>query len=127
MQNIINGVHYCGKPANGLAFKNATRPIKNDTGYACPEGYEVCQESFLSDKESAEYAICLPVDKQGVENCPITSFAFTLEGMTTEEADKYQQALTDGTDTIFYYSKSVKGLPIDELKITGGQPCWDMQ
>ena len=57
--------------------------------------------------DASEYALCVKDDGTGDENCPITSFAFTLDGKSADEAAKYKSANTinDQTSSKFYYSK----------------------
>ena len=83
-QSTVNGVKVCAKPASGMSLAKGVRPTKSGAAgvYDCPSGYKPCQESWLNDEESLEFALCIPSDQDASTVCPITSFAFTLEGMT---------------------------------------------
>ena len=71
--------------------------------------------------------ICVPEEQDIALVCPITSFAFTLEQMSTNEAKLYQKAKNEnsGSTNTFFFSKSAKSLPIDEIKISSSTPCWN--
>ena len=131
VQNIINGVKICGRRASGMAFAAAVRPTATDASgtYSCPSGYKPCQESWLADANAVEAALCIPADKDTNESCPITAFAFSLANISPEEAALYQRAATldPSSTTNFFFSKVVKQLPIDELKISASVPCWNQK
>lgn len=77
-----------------------------------------CNESFLSDPDLVEYALCIPDTADKGQDCPITSLSFTLDGMDESTAAKYQQRTANGSSTAhFYFSKSVAGMPIDSVEI----------
>ena len=82
LQNKINGVKICGKRADGSALEAVRRPSSPDGSiYSCPEGTKACNESFLANADLVEYAICIPETAAIDEDCPITSFAFTLQDL----------------------------------------------
>lgn len=77
VQNSINGVKVCGKRAKGASLANAVRPIMVDNAYQCPMGYKSCQTPMN------EFTMCTKGNGMSWdEDCPITSFAFTLDGMS---------------------------------------------
>ena len=47
--------------------------------------------------------------------------------MSANEAKLYKQAknVSSGSTNKFYFSKSAKSLPIEEIKISAGTPCWN--
>ena len=127
-QHSVNGIKVCGKRATGLSLASAVRPTKSaNSGYACPTGYMACNESFLTDADLVEFAMCIPDTQTSQENCPITSFAFTLEGMDEATAAKYEEVTAFGTSSTkeFYFSKSVAAMPIDSVKVGPTEPCWN--
>ena len=80
----------CGKRTSNLSYATSTRsPIKNnDIGYSCQAGFKACNEAWLTDAESAKFVVCIAENKS-FDECPITSFAFTLDGMNITEASLY--------------------------------------
>ena len=101
--------------------------MQNDGSYKCPDGTKACNESFLTDADQVEFAICIDSTADAPETCPITSFAFTRDYMTQSEADMYQQAanVNPQSTTKFFYSKSTPNHAIDEVTVGSDVPCWD--
>ena len=96
--------------------------------YSCPDGFNACNSSFLDEDDLVEYAICLPGYMSVEEECPITSFAFTLAGMDEAQAAKYQQAKSTSSSLEtpqFFFSKSVPNHAIDEVRVGSNAPCWN--
>ena len=93
----------------------------------CPSGFKACEDSFLASADLAEYAVCVEDSAVADEVCPITSFAFTLESMTVDEANLYQQASNEDPNSAskFYFSKKVVGHAIDEVRVLSNKPCWN--
>ena len=93
VQNILNGARYCGK-RGGTAFKDAVRP-KYDTvseTYVCPSGHLPCNEDAPNNESTfGEYTVCRPADQTIDDFCPITSFAFDLQGVEQNKRDKYRE------------------------------------
>ena len=56
-----------------------------------------CNEEWLSDADKAQHAICIPEYDDIEDDCPITSFAFSLNGMSASEKSQYKQADNFGT------------------------------
>ena len=65
--------------------------------YQCPENYVACNEEWLSNEFDAQHAICIPEYDDIEDDCPITSFAFSLDGMSASEKSQYKQADNFGT------------------------------
>lgn len=87
----------CGKRSESLKFQNVVRPEPLDGGgYQCPSGYEACQPSWLTDATKLQYVVCVTDSIDLNANCPITSFAFTLDGMEASEAAMYTKATIYG-------------------------------
>ena len=86
-----------------------------------------CNENWLSDAALVEFAMCIPDTQDKSESCPITSFAFTLEGMDAATAAMYEKkvAINGASSQEFYFSKSVAAMPIDTVKVGPTQPCWN--
>jgi len=93
--------------------------------YACPTGFKACQESWLGDPAALEKVICIADNQDRSAACPITSFAFTLDHMTTLEASQYEKVQTqDAPYSQIYISRSALSLPIDKVKVSASTPCW---
>lgn len=118
VQNSVNGMRVCGKRSTGVAFVDAKRrPVKSSNGgYACPSGYKACNEEWLSSTTDREFVTCISSEKSLEGECPITSFALTLEGMDSETAALYSKAAQheESTGTL-YYSKKVANHPIYDV------------
>ena len=71
----------CGKRSLDGALRNAERPVKTNSGNFCTEGFKACNEEFLTSATLVEYAICIPDSADRDLSCPITAFAFSLDGM----------------------------------------------
>ena len=74
--------------------------------------------------------ICRPSDQTAADYCPITSFAFDLSGVPTDQQSMYTEVqLSSGgsvvADRSFYYSKSVVQHGINNIRLQGSTPCKD--
>ena len=74
--------------------------------------------------------ICRPSDQTAADYCPITSFAFDLSGVPTDEQSLYTEVQLSRsgsvvTDRNFYYSKSVVQHGINNIRLQGNTPCKD--
>jgi len=124
----VNGIKVCGKRAQGMSLSQAVRPSRGSNGhYSCPTGYKACQESWLEDPAAVEFVFCVRQDLKPADVCPITSFAYTLSGMSAENAAKYFSAPTINSSRSdkFYFSKTVAQMPIDDIKLSAAPPCWN--
>ena len=84
VQNILNGVRYCGNKSSKFDFLSATRPIfdSETDRWRCPGGevgepqYKACNEDWFDIEGGEEYVICMkePVDLE--KECPITDVTF---------------------------------------------------
>lgn len=90
VQNRIKSMRYCGK-RHDLAFKDMVRPVQvaesgdllTTNKYACPKGYEPCNQAFFSEPtpsgiDGHDYVICYPEDQTKQLYCPITSVKFQI-------------------------------------------------
>lgn len=108
----------CGKRSAGnLALADANRrPVKsgNDV-YACPSGFKACNEEWLASSIDKEFVTCIPTSLS-FDECPITSYALTLDGMDSATAALYSQAAKhEKSSGTLFFSKKVANHPIYEI------------
>ena len=69
--------------------------------------------------------MCIEEIKDLATECPITSFALSLDEMRLVEGSLYKEAIRyKDSQASFFYSKSILGNPIDEIRLSPGRPCW---
>ena len=69
-----------------LSLRGMVRPeriqepvlTQNGRKYACPVTYVACNDHFFDVQGGQDYVVCIPVDLDKSENCPITSVAFVV-------------------------------------------------
>ena len=102
--------------------------MRSVPNFECPIGYKACNEEWLASVSDREYVTCIPQWKNIDLDCPITSFALTLEGMASETAALYSLVPRhlDSNSTL-YASKKVVGHPIYDITVSLGTPCWNKE
>lgn len=66
------------------------RPVSDGNGgYKCAQGYKACNTDWLQSAESAEFVTCILDSMDAQAECPITSIALSLSGMTQSDQALY--------------------------------------
>ena len=90
IMNVVKGLRYCGKKGS-YSLREMARPLKESTGgYACPAGYQPCNENFLKVSGGEDYVVCIGAMEDPQLSCPITSLAFEPP---QENASMYEKRL----------------------------------
>ena len=131
VQNRIQGVRYCGK-RGATSLLETVRPVPianedqdaNGRKYACPAGYEACNDDWFDQPDGAEFVACKPVGDQDFQ-CPITSIKFEV---TDLERDKFEYEWKgDGKSRGVWVSRSVMQHSLEKITLQPNQPCKDDQ
>lgn len=92
-QSSINWMRVCGKRATNLSLANETRrPVADSSAharYSCPASYVPRNPEWLLRVDFIDYVTCIKDGLDLEKECPITSFALSLDSLSPEQASLY--------------------------------------